>query len=89
MNLISDFKEWWNRPLKPKDRVHAVLIAIAGGFWIGLISAFVIGPSPLPLSILGYWVFGGIIISILFALLFPKVITVIIFPFSLISIGSN
>jgi len=89
MNLISDFKQWWNRPLKPKDRVHAILIAIVGGFWIGLISGFVFAPSPTPLNVLGYWVFGGIIISTLLAILFPKVITVVLCPLSLFSIGSN
>ena len=87
--MIAKFKAWWNKPLKPKDRLTAILIGAMGFFWVGIIGLFVFGPTPVSFSTLGYWAVGSIIIGVILGALFPKLVTIILFPFSLFSIGGS
>ena len=44
---------------------------------------------PVSLTELGYWAVGGIIAGIILGLLFPRVVSVVLYPFALLGIGSN
>jgi hypothetical protein len=70
--------------------VVAVLIGAFGCFWVAVIGRLVFISGPVDLLVLGYWAVGGAIVGAVLGLLFPRVITVILYPVAAIatSIGN-
>jgi len=44
---------------------------------------------PVSFTELGYWAVGGIVVGIILGLLFPRVVSVVLYPFAFLGIGSN
>lgn len=80
---------WINRPLKPADRVWAVIIGVIGGFWLGLIVRLAFGPMPVSFHVLGYWIAGGMVVGGVLGAFFPRVVSIALYPFTLLGFGSN
>lgn len=71
-----------------KKRKTAVLVGFVGGLWIGLLGRLLLAQEGVAWSELGLYAMGG---ALLFAALgwrFPRVITLLLYPFSLFGIGS-
>jgi hypothetical protein len=85
--VIGSFSEWWHKPVTVRHRVLAASIGAFGGFWVGLLGRLLLGPMPIEFSTLVYWSVGGILLGIAAGLVFPRAITIILFPFS--TIGGN
>ena len=87
--MVKKFKEWWDRPLQSKDRVAAVFIGALGAFWVGTLGRLILGPMPVAMNTLVYWAIASIIVGVILGLLFPKPVTVVLFPFSMFGIGGS
>ena len=87
--MITKFRVWWNRPLQTKDRLVAVFIGAIGGFWVCVLGRLIIGPMPVAFTTLGNRAIGGMIVGVILGIIFPKPVTVLLFPFSIFGIGSN
>lgn len=83
------FMEWWHRPMRARDRVSAFFIGGFGGFWMGLIGRLVFGPMPVALTVLGYWALGSAIACALLGVLFPRVVTVVLYPFTMLGFSGD
>jgi uncharacterized membrane protein len=89
MKMVNDFKTWWSKPTKAADRIKAMIIGCLAGFWIGLITPFVVISEVVPFSVIGYSILSSIIVMGILGLIFPKIIITIFYPFAYISIGGN
>ena len=89
MNLVNDFKIWWAKPTKAADRIKAMMIGWMAGFWIGLITPFVIIEGAVPITTTGYSILAGILILGVLGLIIPKWIIAIFFPLAYIGIGPS
>lgn len=87
--MLTSFNQWWRRPLRTRDKIGAVLIGAIGGFWVSFLGRLFVASMPVSLTELGYWAVGGIIAGIILGLLFPRVVSVVLYPFALLGIGSN
>ncbi len=83
------FTEWWNRPITRLDRFYGALVGAFGCFWVFVLGRMFLGPTPVDLLILAYWALAGVLAGALLGLLFPRAVTVVLYPFSLISFGGN
>lgn len=83
---MGRFAEWWNRPIKAKDRSRAATIGLFGGFWVGIIVKLVVSSEG---SIMDLLAFGGgaAVVGMILGIAFPKVVTVVLFPFSVFGFG--
>jgi len=75
---MERFKSWWRAPATSKDRVLGALVGGFAGFWLGLLSAAALAPPSLPLF---QFVCLVVAVFVLAGALFPKVATVVLFPF--------
>ena len=87
--MLTSFNQWWRRPLRARDKVGAVFIGAIGGFWVGLLGRLFAGPMPASISELAYWAVSGIIAGIILGILFPRVVSVVLYPLTLLGIGSS
>jgi hypothetical protein len=87
--MLTSFNQWWHRPLRTRDKVGAVFIGAIGGFWVSLLGRLFLGPMPVSFTELGYWVLGGIVAGTILGILFPRVVSVVLFPFTFLGISSN
>ncbi len=87
--MLSIFYDWWNKPLTAKQKSHAVGIGIFGGFWVGLLSRLLLGPNSGSLIELFYWGIGGAVLGGILGSRFPKVIRIVLFPFSMFGISGG
>jgi len=69
--------------------VGAVLIGAIGGFWVSLLGRLFFGPMPVSLTALAYWAIGGVIVGVILGIIFPRVVSVVLYPFSFLGIGSS
>jgi len=72
-----------------RDRVGAVLIGMIGGFWLGLLGRVFFGPMPVSFTALTFWAVGGVIVGAVLGVIFPRVVSVVLYPFAFLGIGSN
>jgi hypothetical protein len=85
--MSLSFVDWWHRPIRTRDRVGAFFIGGFGGFWVGLLGRLMFGPLPVELGILGYWAVAGAIACAILGAVFPRVATVVLYPFSMFGLG--
>lgn len=86
---LSAFREWWPAPTTTRDRFVGATIGGMGCFWIGILGRLLLGPLPVSLPTLGWWALGSVVVGITLGLLFPKVVSVVCFPFSTFGIGPS
>ena len=87
--MLTSFNQWWRRPLRTRDKVGAVLIGVVGGFVVGLLGRLSLGSMPVSFAELAYWAVGGMIGGMVFGILFPRVVTVVLYPVVFIGSGCN
>lgn len=87
--MLTSFNQWWRRPLRRRDRIGAVAIGAIGGFWVGLLGRLMLGPMPVSLATLGYWAIGSIVVGIILGVIFPRAVSVVLYPFSFLGVGSG
>lgn len=83
VSMLTSFQQWWRRPLRTRDRVAAVFIGIFGGFWIGFLGRLMLVPMPVDFVDLGLWAIGGMIAGAVLGVIFPRAVSVALFPFSI------
>lgn len=66
-----------------------MVIGAVGGFWVSVLGRLLFGPMPVSFTVLVYWAIGGIIAGTILGAIFPRVVSVILYPFSLLGIGSS
>ena len=89
-NRTNQFKEWWKRTPTKADRFLAAIIGAIGMFWVALISAAVLPISgPFTLIQILYWFLGFVSSGVIIGVIFPKIVTIVLFPFSLLGGGPN
>jgi hypothetical protein len=87
--LSLSFVEWWRRPIRTRDRVGAFFVGAFGGFWVGLLGRVFLGAMPVGFTVLAYWALGTAIAGALLGVLMPRVVTVLLYPFSTFGVGSS
>ena len=70
-------------------RISALVIGVLGGFWLFLLLRGFFGVMPVSFSVLGYWALSGAVICGLLGYKFPRVVTIVLFPFSVCGIGGT
>ena len=75
--------------MRPADRLWAIIVGLSAGFWLGLIARLSFGPMPVSFQILGYWIIGGMVACGILGVLFPRTVSIILYPFTLLGIGPN
>ncbi len=79
------FKSWWHAPATLKDRVLGAVVGAFAGFWVGILSAAAFAPPGLqPIGFIALVMAACVIAGVLF----PKVATVVLFPFGLTGGGT-
>lgn len=73
--------------MRTRDRVGAFFIGGFGGLWVGLLGRLMFGPMPVAFSVVGYWALGGAIVCALLGVVHPRVVTVLLYPFSMLGFG--
>jgi len=86
--MKNRFKEWWQRPIRRRDRVSAAFVGLFGGFWIGFLGFAFTAKDSVPLSTVLLWGLGVAIVCAIIAAIYPKHATVLLYPFALFGIGS-
>lgn len=75
--------------MRTADRVWAVLIGIIGGFWIALLLRLGLGPMPVSFQVLSYWAVGGVFAGGVVGWVFPRIVTIALYPFTFLGGSSN
>jgi len=75
------FRQWWRAPINTGDRILGSLIGAFACFWIALLGSTAV-PGPLAGSGLLWWLLAGVVLGAALGALFPKAVTVVLFPFS-------
>ncbi len=80
----NKFKTWWCKPPTKRDRAGAAVIGGIGMFWVALFLPAVFAiQGPFPLLSVAYWFIGFIFLGIILGIIFPKIISVVLFPLTL------
>jgi hypothetical protein len=87
-NNFQKFSEWWKKPNTRKDRIRGSLIGGIGYFWIMGLGRIILGELPVSIINVGVWAFSGVIIGAILGIIFPKIVLIICFPFSVFGISN-
>jgi len=83
------FLEWWNAPIKTKDRITSATLSFFAGFWIADLGRIFFGELPVSIKIIALYAVAGAFIGMIFGILFPKVMRCIAYPFAFFGVGSG
>lgn len=90
INRRNKFKAWWKRPSTKVDRFFAAIIGAVGMFWVALLSPAVLPINgPFTLNQIACWFAGFILTGIIIGIIFPKIVSVVLYPFALCGIGPS
>lgn len=87
--MPSRFSDWWQRPIRTRDRVSAAFVGLFAGFWIGLLGRIILVDEPTGISILFYWGVAIAVISAILGALFPRHTMIVFYPFAFFGISGN
>jgi hypothetical protein len=82
------FLAWWHAPVRTSDRVLGAVVGGWGAALMGFIGTVVVGSSPFSLSTLGWSVLGSALTGVVIGMLWPKLTTAVLFPFTTLGGGS-
>ena len=89
-NKRNKFKAWWQRPPTKVDRFVAAFIGGFGMFWVAIfIPALVSMQGPFSFNQVIYWFIGFVISGVILGVIFPKIVTIVLLPFSLLGAGPD
>lgn len=83
--IINKFSDWWRKPPTKEDKKQGFIIGLIGGFWLTLILLLFLLKDISFLNLLLSSFAGAMICSIL-GRTFPKIIKIILYPFSMFNI---
>jgi hypothetical protein len=88
------FKAWLRTPAKWWERALAVFASMVVFAIVGLVARFVAGPLPLLpivdlLRTVALWSGGFALVAAVLAVLFPKLMLCVVYPFSLLEVEVN
>jgi hypothetical protein len=78
----QNYVRWRHAPVTRRDRTIGAFIGGMGCFWIGVLGRLALGPLPVSPSTLGWWALGSILLGVMLGIRFPKIVSVVCFPFS-------
>lgn len=84
----QSYARWRLAPVKRRDRTIGAFIGGMGCFWIGILGRLALGPLPVSPPTLGWWALGSILLGVMLGIRFPKIVSVVCFPFSSFGGGS-
>lgn len=84
----QNYVRWRHAPVTRGDRTIGAFIGGMGCFWIGIFGRLALGPLPVSLATLGWWALGSILLGVMLGIRFPKIVSVVCFPFSSFGGGS-
>ena len=84
---FARFGSWWRTPVTPKDRALGVLVGAIGGFCVLAFALMTFGMFSHLSAMSGWWVVPLLLPGSLAGFLFPKHVTVVLFPF--LSVGGG
>ena len=87
--MILRLKAWLTKTTAPKDRSRAAIIGFFGGIWVGLLGRLIFGAMPVSFSEVGLYALGVAMVCCLLGIVFPKIVSVLLFPFSIFGIGGS
>lgn len=87
-NRYQNYERWRLAPVTRRDRTIGAIIGGMGCFWIGILGRLALGPLPASLSTMGWWALGSITLGVVLGICFPKIVSVVCFPFSSFGGGS-
>ena len=85
--MLERFRTWWRAPITRRDRVNGFGVGLFAGFWIGFLGRIMVGASTASLGTILAWGLAGAIVVGLVGSVFPKLVTVALFPFAVIGTG--
>ncbi len=87
-NRYQNYVRWRQAPATRRDRIIGAVIGGMGCFWIGILGRLSLGPLPASVSALGWWALGSVLVGVMLGICFPKIVSVVCFPFSSFGGGS-
>ena len=86
--INRNFSDWWYQPITRKDRWVGAIIGALGSFWLCVIGYAI--ASYIPKSLFEFTIFllVPVLVVCMFGYLYPKIVTIIFYPFSIFGIGS-
>ena len=79
---LAHYRKWWRAPISRRDRVVGGMVGLFGGFWVGLLGWVALGPTPATFASLCAWVVVAVLVGAVAGAKWPKVSTLILFPFA-------
>ncbi|ARN22259.1 hypothetical protein [Piscinibacter gummiphilus] len=86
---VRAFSGWWRAPSSRRDRTLGAFVGALGGFWIGVLLSVSLMPSPVSFSTVGLAGLASAVSGLLLGIAFPKVTTLVCFPFSVFGMGGG
>ncbi|THB69034.1 MAG: hypothetical protein D6B27_01300 [Gammaproteobacteria bacterium] len=77
-------KAWWQRKPTKADRALAAVIGAIGMFWVAVLLPGTIAiKGPFTLNQIIFWLVGFVFLGIILGIVFPKIISIVLFPFAI------
>lgn len=84
---LKKITDWWHKPVSKKDRKKAAAVGFFGGFWLTLILFLFLAKGTTGLLILLCWMLAGAVFSAVLGFVFPKIVLIVLYPFSMFNVG--
>jgi len=82
------FSNWWNSPIRKRDRLAGAVIGATAYFWIVGLGRLAFSSPPTSLGQLALWALGGAVIGAAFGARYPRLATCLLLPFSTIGVSN-
>jgi hypothetical protein len=84
--MLERFRTWWDAPPTRRDRSIGCMVGLFAGFWIGALGHIVMTTAASGTSVLAWGVAGAFATAIT-GFVFPKAVTLFLFPFAVFGTG--
>jgi hypothetical protein len=82
------FSNWWNAPVRRRDRLAGAVIGAMACFWIVALGRLAVSAPPTALGQLALWALGGAVIGTAFGARYTRLATCLLLPFSTFGAGN-
>ena len=87
-NQRQRLTNWWNSPIRKRDRLAGAVIGAMACFWIAGLGRLAFSAPPTSLSQLALWALGGAALGAAFGARYPRLATCLLLPFSTFGVSS-